>query len=234
MFQIFFLFHYKTFFCSTYYKNPKWINMCIVYLDSKIWPLDSDLVHVSAMPPSVALIKAVERFACFVSLYFFWMHQSVGWGVARKEEEEQLNWTRRRKAWVPLPATHLTSSCLIIFLHKIYTFTMHPSIGQWRKQLYTFKVNAEDCLSVSLLACPFISPILFLISLCFFLSFLHSLPPSPLLPSLLPLCFPFLLSFPFALAPGLGLDHKGCSEWPIASTDLEQALGWAMTPLHNV
>lgn len=46
--------------------------MCImILLDLKIWPLDSDLVHVSAMPPSVALIKAVERFACFVSLYFF-------------------------------------------------------------------------------------------------------------------------------------------------------------------
>lgn len=192
MFRIFFLFHYKTFFCSTYYKNPKWINMCIVYLDSKIWPLDSDLVHVSAMPPSVALIKAVERFACFVSLYFFWMRQSVGWGVAQEEEEEQLNWTRRRKAWVPLPATHLTSSCLIIFLHKIYTFTMHPSIGQCRKQLYTFKVNAEDCLSVSLLACPFISPILFFY-FSLLLSFFPPLSPSIPTPSIPP---SFMLSLP--------------------------------------
>lgn len=161
--------------------------MCIVILlDLKIWPLDNDLVHVSAMPPSVALIKAAERLACFVSLYFIWMLQSVGWGVDREEEEEQLNWTGRRKAWAPLPATHLTSSCLIIFLHKIYTFTMCPSIGQWGTQLYTFKVNAEDCLSVSLLACPFIHlSSFFFLSASFFLSSTLSLHPHSFHPSLL-------------------------------------------------
>lgn len=160
------------------------------------------------------------------------MLQSVGWGVVREEEEEQLNWTGRRKAWVPLSATHLTSSCLIIFLHKIYTFTMCPSVGQWGTQLYTFRVSAEDCC-----LCPYWLVHLSTYPLSYFslpLSFLHSLPPSPLLPTLPPFCLSFLLSFSLALAPGRRLDHKECSEWKIASTDLEQALGWAMTRLHNV
>ena len=171
-------------------------NMCImILLDLKIWPLDNDLVHVSAMPPSVALLKVAESF-CFVSLYFIWMLQSVGWGVDREEEEEQLNWTGRRKAWVPLPTIHLTSSCLIIFLHKIYTFTMCPSIGQWRTQLYTFKVSAEDCLSVSLLTCPFIHLSSFF-CLSAFLSFFPPLSPSIPTPSIPPSFLPSLPSFFF-------------------------------------
>ena len=93
--------------------------MCfVILLDLKIWPLCHDLVNVSGMPPWVALIKAAERFACFVWFYFIWMPQSTVWGVAQDEEEEQLDWTRSQKAWVPLPATHLTSSCFI-FLYKI-------------------------------------------------------------------------------------------------------------------
>lgn len=45
---------------------------------------------------------------------------SVVTGVAPTEKEEQLDWTGCQKAWrLLLPVTHLTSSCLIIFLYKI-------------------------------------------------------------------------------------------------------------------
>lgn len=173
------------------YRDTPWLeNMAL-----RQW---SRSVHVSAVPPSVVLIKAAERLACFVSLYFVWMLQPVGWGVVREEEEEQLNWTGRRKAWVPLPATHLTSSCLIISLHKIYTFTVCPSIGQWGTQLYTFKVSAEDRLSVSLLACPFIhlSSFIFLSA-----SFFPPLSPSIPTPSNPPSFLPSLPFFFFSSGP---------------------------------